>query len=505
MAPALGRAATEDARRSTPPVPASKTRAKPGGAIARGAFPLHRECVFREHRHDTFSSSLEEGGGGGEAMNTKLCASTLIPLIVLIVVYAAIGSLYAALTPAWQVPDEPAHYNYIRSLAEGQGLPVLESGDYDHEYLGRLTSGGFPPDLSIEPLEYEDHQPPLYYLLATPIYLLFDGALLPLRLLSVALGTLLLIIAFGTVRTVFPNRPRLGLMATAFVAFIPQHVAITAGVNNDTLAEVVVGGSLWALMVYLREPEPRPWRAGLLVGTALLTKTTAYIVVGVAAGAVLLRWRSEERTHRWAVEQLAWIFVPALLISAPWFVRNGLTYGWTDPLGLAQHKAVVEGQPQSAEWVAMVGYGGLLSRLVRTTFRSFWGQFGWMAVPLPPRLYQVLLLLSIALGSGFVAWLIREGSSRSTPAVVRRSMGVLALSAALTLSAFAWYNLTFVQHQGRYLFPALIPLATAGALGLDTLAGIVPRHLRPWALGVFFAGFPAFDLYCLFRIVLPHV
>ena len=83
------------------------------------------------------------------------------PAAVILVVYLVVGSLYAAGTPIWQAPDEPAHYNYIRSLAEGEGLPVMESGDYDQAYLSRLTSEAFPPELSVLPLEYEDHQPPL--------------------------------------------------------------------------------------------------------------------------------------------------------------------------------------------------------------------------------------------------------------------------------------------------------------------------------------------------------
>ena len=73
----------------------------------------------------------------------------------------------------WQAPDEPAHYNYVRALAEGGGFPVMEPGDYDQTYLSRLTSEGFPPALPVDAVEYEDHQPPLYYLLATPVYWLF--------------------------------------------------------------------------------------------------------------------------------------------------------------------------------------------------------------------------------------------------------------------------------------------------------------------------------------------
>jgi len=157
---------------------------------------------------------------------------TYYPLLAaIVVVYVAIGVLYAAFTPIWQVPDEPAHYNYIRALAEGRGLPILEPGDYDQEYLNRLTTEGFPTELSVEAVEYEDHQPPLYYLLATPVYWLFGGAVLPLRLLSVLFGALLLIVASETVRAIFPKQSWLGLVTAAFIAFIPQHVAMSAGVN----------------------------------------------------------------------------------------------------------------------------------------------------------------------------------------------------------------------------------------------------------------------------------
>jgi hypothetical protein len=40
---------------------------------------------------------------------------------------------------------------------------------------------------------------------------------------------------------------------------------------------------------------------------------------------------------------------------------------------------------------------------------------------------------------------------------------LLALSALLTLLTYIYYNTSFVQHQGRYLFTALIPLALAVA------------------------------------------
>jgi hypothetical protein len=343
------------------------------------------------------------------------------------------------------------------------------------------------------------------------------------------LGAGLLMVAFGTVRATFPKRPALGLMTAAFIAFIPQHVTMSAGVNNDTLAELIVGATLWALVVYvdsglmirphapeaqplqqelpvaLRRGEQRPWHVGLLLAAALLTKTTAYVVLGVAVAAVAIRWRRERRTWVWATHQLGWMLIPALLLSAPWFIRNGLTYGWSDPLGLARHETIVAGQPRSSEWLATYGWQGLLSRMAQTTFQSFWGQFGWMAVPLPGRIYQILLVLSALLSAGFIVWLIGQRRSRPASSPVPQSTSLLVLSASLSCAAFLWYNLTFVQHQGRYLFPALIPIGTAAALGLDTLAELLLKQLRSWVIGGLFVVLAIFDVTCLFRIVIPNL
>jgi 4-amino-4-deoxy-L-arabinose transferase-like glycosyltransferase len=428
---------------------------------------------------------------------------TRLTLAAIIVVYLVIATLYATLTPRWQNPDEPAHYNYVRSLAEGRGFPVLEMGDYDQALLARLTTERFPPQIPITPLEYEDHQPPLYYLLATPVYRLTGGAVLPLRLISVVLGAGLLVAIFGAVRTLFPAQPRVALSAAALVAFIPQHVAMTASVNNDTLGELILAVTLWMLVVYVHGGErDMPWIPGVFLGIALVTKTTAYIVLGVAAIAVALRWSRERRPLRWALGQLGWMFIPALLVAAPWFLRNVGTYGWRDPLGLARHDAVVVGQPRSVEWLTRYGWGGLIARMARTTFQSFWGQFGWMGVVLPRRLYLGLALFSAALLAGFVGWWL---NARPQPLPPRRRDGLLLLAASLTLTvlAFLWYNLTFIQHQGRYLFPALLPLGAVMALGLERWLDLLPEPARDWAWRALFAALALFDVYCLYRFILP--
>jgi hypothetical protein len=179
-----------------------------------------------------------------------------------------------------------------------------------------------------------------------------------------------------------------------------------------------------------------------------------------------------------------------------------MTYGWLDPMGLARHNEVVTGQPRSQEWLVTYGWPGLLWRLVRTTFHSFWGQFGWMGVVLPSRIYQLLALFSGGLAVGFFWWLV-DPHRRKLSRDQKVCLLLLLVSAILTVIAFAWYNLSFVQHQGRYLFPALIPIGLAVALGIDRWERLLPHVLRTWLVRGVFAGLALFDIYCLYRFILP--
>jgi len=215
----------------------------------------------------------------------------LLPAIIL--VYLILATLYAAFTPDWQAPDEPAHYNYIRYLAEQHRFPVLKPGDYTAEYLEEIKAARFPAEMSIAPIRYEFHQPPLYYILAVPVYGLFGGSLLPLRLLSVAMGALLLLVVCWTVQALVPDRAFLALGATAFVAFLPMHLAMTAAVNNDTLAELLLATILLLSIRYLKLPgsalgQPEGRRLlillGITTGLGLLTKSAVYVGAAGAAG-----------------------------------------------------------------------------------------------------------------------------------------------------------------------------------------------------------------------------
>ncbi len=189
--------------------------------------------------------------------------SRRIVLLVIVALYLVLGVLYAVRTPAWQAPDEPAHYNYVRFVATTGGFPVLQMGDYPHGYMEEIKSRKFPPDLSIDPIRYEFHQPPLYYALLAPIYAVVRGALLPLRLASVLLGLGVVLLAYAIARRIYPERAALALGTAAFVAFLPQHLATVSQVGNDVLAELLFAAVLYILVGWVLEAGDRSQESGV--------------------------------------------------------------------------------------------------------------------------------------------------------------------------------------------------------------------------------------------------
>ena len=428
------------------------------------------------------------------------------PLLLILAVYLFLGTLYALLTPPWQAPDEPAHYNYVRQLAAGH-LPVMEPGDYDQDYLNEVVfESAFAPGYDLSVIEYEDWQPPLYYLLQTPAYAAGGGSLWALRLVSLWLGAGVIILAYAIVLRIAPGEQWLAQTTAVFVAFLPQHLALLASANNDALAELIIAAILFVLLgVGRREAVPRPAQLlllGLLLGLGFLTKATVY-PLALVIGVVLL-WRF---WSSWPdlLRAGALVFIPALLLGLLWWGRNVAVYGGLDVLGKETHDAVVVGQPRTAEWIAAYGLEGTAERLVNTTFNSFWGQFGWMTVPMtyPDWLYPLLWLLS---GLALAGLLSAAFSARRRLGYYTLPLLVFLTLFGLTAGVYLYYNVQFVQHQGRYFFPALIPIATGFAVGL----GIWSRPLRdryprivyaiPLLLGL---ALVALDVYALFRVILP--
>lgn len=439
---------------------------------------------------------------------------------LIVVAYLALGTAYALLTPRWQVPDEPAHYNYIRTLAKTGHLPVLQMGDYPHDYLEAIKAARFPDSMPIDGIRYESHQPPLYYLLSVPLYKIVSGwplnqQVVALRLFSVLLGGVLLIVVFRLVTEIFGDEPLVPLAATGFVATVPSHIAMTAAVNNDALAELILALILWLAVRRLKGSLSARRYAilgGLLLGLGLLTKTTTYLVApSVLTGAEFGRWvlgrggQTEDNPDSitlWiSLRVLSVIGGLAIVLSLWWFWRNVATYGRWDLFGWQRHDAIVVGQPGTADWIAQYGTAYVVRKALTTTFKSFWAVFGWMGALVDERIYLLLAVLSAVAALGLVLFVIRViRQPLALSGFQRGALALLALGLVLTTGSFVWYNLKFVQHQGRYLYPALGSIGVFFTLGLRELMACEYRGLL---FGLLFLGLLELDIVSLVGFIVP--
>ncbi len=227
----------------------------------------------------------------------------------------------------------------------------------------------------------------------------------------------------------------------------------------------------------------------------------------------------ERHSVRWLAQQLVWAAGLALVIGGVWWIRNALVYGWPDIFAQIAHNGVVLGQPRTADRIAEIGVGSYAKEYLTITYHSFWGQFGWMGVPMPARVYLAIGLFLLADVFGLM---IAFGLFRRQLALEPWQTSAEWLLAAVILATivnFIGYNLNLVQYQGRYLYTMLIPLGWLVALGLWGLSMWIgqlllqnkaPRHeqrerLLAWLPLAALAWMPLLALWALFKYIVPNL
>jgi hypothetical protein len=483
-------------------------------------------------------------------------------LAIVLAGYLALAVGYNLAQPYGMPPDEGAHVQYVRAVAEAGRLPRLNP---------QVPS-------SEDAAGYEAHQPPLYYLLAAPAWNLAGalgagdlGKVRAARLVSTLVGAVgVLLIWLFARRLAGAGRPWLALAAAGFAAFLPMRLSIAAAVSNDSLAEAAATGCLVLLALGLPGGfGPRRAAAlGLALVAAILAKASNLLLLPVAALGLVLGSQVPleplpdaapvvpRRRGRRIKSAAAAAAAPVRRFDAPrfgtdlglvlvivavgtgwWFWRNWALYG--DPLGETAFMEKFKNAPSAVAIAQLRGYSNLGSYLVGfvlpLTFETFWGAFGhlsgpesfmgalprhalefpaWSApltrlvtlgslpagrYPPPSWVYPLLALWTWTVVIGLFRWYraVREAF------VGRASMGGLLFGAytLLVLAAFLRFNLAFFQAQGRYLFPALGPLALVFAAGW--LQWFAPRRERTGSL-ILAAAMAALALYAVLGVIVPN-
>jgi len=149
--------------------------------------------------------------------------------------------------------------------------------------------------------------------------------------------------------------------------------------------------------------------------------------------------------------------------------------------------------PTSYDAASLKRYGFYLA----VTFGNFWGDYGWLTLPLPLWAYVLpaLATLGAAVGWRWAGQLLPEPWQRRALTWLGLQAVLVAAVVLLPMIGRAW------QPQGRYLFPALVPLAVIFVLGWRGWGlRLVWRHW--WLVPVL--GTALLDIGSLLGVVVRH-
>lgn len=375
-------------------------------------------------------------------------------------------------------PDERQHANYVRHLMDGKGFPVLVPGSPD---LGET---------------YQSHQPPLFYVIAAGwCSVLGADPVSPdsgfrFRFLNTLIGCGTIVGVYFAVLWGLGRREI--AFAGASLGLLPMFIGLHAAVSNDPLLYLLCTWT-FALLVKCVQ-QGWHWKPavliGILAGLALLTKTTALVLLPtVGAGLV---WSALRHGDQAKPPMLVWAGALAtpLVVAAPWLLRNKSLYG--DFFAVSAFNASFTGSPQASSFVEGLGAPVYWMNMVLWwTARSAIGVFGNMDIFLQETkgratsdtLYLLsILLIGLACVAAFLTYkknqalADEEGKPSQLPFTL-----ISAVLAVFVTGLFVRFNMQYFQGQARYLFPAFVVAASLFGTGLVSILG--ERRERAWIVG----------------------
>ncbi|CAN5615745.1 glycosyltransferase family 39 protein [soil metagenome] len=486
-------------------------------------------------------------------------------LHLLLVLYLFKQVLTAFIMPPFSGHDEVAHFQYIRIVAEDHRLPELVdieqwrderttsnpmvAGDFldadlypyyryvlnwfhwqpnDPGYRASLTNPVHAvtfPDYGVNPngtewgnwpdgLVYTANHPPLYYIVATPVYwatewMTLTSQMIALRMVAIPFGMLAVLATFLMARWLFPRSGFLAVTSAAFVAFQTQISYEAAMINNDILV-IGFGALLMALLV--RGMRDRfPWRLTLLVGVVfgmlLLSKGSALIFAAPIA-LMMIAGIGFRNIRQWLPKGLVAAAI-GFGLAAPWYLFLHRTYGNFSAL---EQIADLQYNYTYNQGLKKPSISHLLwnERFAVMRWNETWGMFGWRRIPFDHTLLWAIGIPLAIMLAGFLIYFVprllprfRKGVPGSIGAPQHWQMWALVsflFTGLLGYAAVIQFGLTFELTQARYFFPMIPPVTVLLMIGLHTL---VPARGRIYAQVSFVGVMIALNIFISSAYVVP--
>jgi 4-amino-4-deoxy-L-arabinose transferase-like glycosyltransferase len=212
-------------------------------------------------------------------------------------------------------------------LATPDFQPVGDPADYDRIASSLIAGDGFGGTAFAAPGTPTALRPPAYPLLLASLYELVGHSWTAARLTGAVLGTVSVLLLYLLARTVWGDG--VGLVAAGLAAVFPPLIMLNGSLMSESLFLPLELGALVAVLEWRRRPQLRlAALVGLLCGLALLTRT-----VGVALLlGVIIGFLTTQRPVRLRLSAAGIAVLVAILLIAPWTIRNAIVFHAFVPL-----------------------------------------------------------------------------------------------------------------------------------------------------------------------------
>lgn len=295
------------------------------------------------------------------------------------------------------------------------------------------------------------------------------------RFVSAFCGAMTALLTFYIAKTLFPGKKYLAALSLVFVGFLPQFTFVSSYVNQDafTAFSCTLLIFVWLKCLADWNIKNAVW-LGCAAGALVLSKTNGYIFLILTFLLMMLTLRKSRRESLSIITVVilcmlfvcGWFFVHSYYYHGtllPFFVRNKYVAQLVadTPAFIAQHSWDVKLNIQDA---------AQLKYFFWSIFESFWGVFDWRLFWMPKGFYWLASALTLAGGWGFFRSFFRIYKAVGMPQKI--VFACMLFSVPVVLSLLIIYGILFdSQPQGRYLFPAIAPIAMVFCLGWLSLSG----------------------------------
>ncbi|MCX6156982.1 MAG: DUF2142 domain-containing protein [Ignavibacteriae bacterium] len=433
-------------------------------------------------------------------------------IIFILLYFVVFSATFSFIVPVFESPDENLHLQYINYVTKYKKLP--------DQYEGMVNKEKFVG---------QGHQHPLYYVITGFLnYTSNNGKMLDikyhfnklhvwnggnlehvpyfynirddvfdntgekytfylLRILSVIFGALNVLFIYKIGKIITDNE-NFSLFAAFIAASLPQFAFISGMINNDNLANLMSTICLFLIIKIFKEGYSMKQIVllGIALGISVLTKKTLMFLLPGIVLMFLYKSVVIDKEYKGYFKYVLVILLLTVLITGWYFARNIILYN--DILGTRME---IDTMPTLVDKKSLFSYY-FVSTFPRGLFISFVGLFGWMNLKPPSYIHLLYIFFALAAFYGFAkSKIIKE----------KHLFNTVILMSAFVFICFCgiiYFNLTFTQYQGRYMFPVLSLIVVILSLGLKYFAGVFSSNLirKVLTIGVIAILF-LFDIICL--------